>query len=65
MRWPWVKIPSLAVKIGSKMGGAPTPKWDPMGFDPQIDFCALGDGPSHSLAQVLGEAVPPVPRQVN
>ena len=21
--------------IGSKMGGAPTPKWDPIGFDPQ------------------------------
>ena len=20
-------------KIGSNMGGAPTPKWDPMGFD--------------------------------
>ena len=38
--WPWVKIqivPPVSIpiptKIGSKMGGAPTPKWDPMGFD--------------------------------
>ena len=32
---PPVNIP-ISTKIGSKMGGAPapTPKWDPMGFDP-------------------------------
>ena len=24
----------IPTKIGSKMGGAPTPKWDPIGFDP-------------------------------
>ena len=27
-----VNIP-IPTKIGSKMGGAPTPKWDPIGFD--------------------------------
>ena len=32
-KWPWVKIPyppvniPIPTKIGSKMGGAPTPKW--------------------------------------
>ena len=32
-----IPIPS---KIGSKMRGAPTPKWDPIGFDPQpLPFC--------------------------
>ena len=32
---PPVNIP-IPTKIGSKMGGAPkTPKWDPIGFDPQ------------------------------
>ena len=31
---PPVNIP-IPTKIGSKMGGAPTPKWDPFGFDPQ------------------------------
>ena len=25
----------VPTKIGSKMGGAPTPKWDPIGVDPQ------------------------------
>ena len=29
-----VNIP-IPTKIGSKMAGAPTPKWDPIGFDPQ------------------------------
>ena len=29
-----VNIP-IPTKIGSKMGGAPTPKWDPIGVDPQ------------------------------
>ena len=29
---PPVNIP-IPTKIGSKMGGAPTPKWDPIGFD--------------------------------
>ena len=24
----------IPTKMGSKMGGAPTPKWDPIGFDP-------------------------------
>ena len=40
--WPWVKIQivppvniPIPTKIGSKMGGAATPKWDPIGFDPQ------------------------------
>ena len=27
-----VNIP-IPTKIGSKMGGAPIPKWDPIGFD--------------------------------
>ena len=31
---PPVNIP-IPTKIGSKMGGAPTPKWDTIGFDPQ------------------------------
>ena len=31
---PPVKIP-IPTKIGSKMGGAPTPKWDPIDVDPQ------------------------------
>ena len=31
---PPVNIP-IPTKIGSKMGGAPTPKWDTTGFDPQ------------------------------
>ena len=31
---PPVNIP-IPTKIGSKMGGAPTRKWDPSGFDPQ------------------------------
>ena len=31
---PPMNIP-IPTKIGSKMGGAPTPKWDPIGFDPQ------------------------------
>ena len=25
----------IPTKMGSKMGGAPAPKWDPIGFDPQ------------------------------
>ena len=29
-----VNIP-IPTKIDSKVGGAPTPKWDPIGFDPQ------------------------------
>ena len=29
------KHPNPTTKIGSKMDGAPTPKWDPIGFDPQ------------------------------
>ena len=29
-----VNIPT-PTRIGSKMGGAPTPKWDPIRFDPQ------------------------------
>ena len=39
---PWIKsqiVPPVNIpiptKIGSKMGGAPTPKWDSIGFDPQ------------------------------
>ena len=31
---PPVNIP-LPTKIGSKVGGAPIPKWDPIGVDPQ------------------------------
>ena len=31
--YPPVNI-SILTKIGSKMGGAPTQKWDPIGFDP-------------------------------
>ena len=31
---PPVNIP-IPTKIGSKMSGAPIPKWDPIGFDPQ------------------------------
>ena len=31
---PPVNIP-IPTQTGSKMGGAPTPKWDPIGFDPQ------------------------------
>ena len=45
-KWPWVfyaqnpkPVPPVNIpiptKIGSKMGGAPTPKWDPIGFDSQ------------------------------
>ena len=47
--WPWVKkpgqppvnipIPTKTTKIGSKMGGAPTPKRDPIGFEPQPRVC--------------------------
>ena len=32
--YPPVNIP-IPTKIPTKMGGAPTPKWDFMGFDPQ------------------------------
>ena len=35
-KWPWVKLPivppvsvPIPTKMGSRMGGAPTPKWDP------------------------------------
>ena len=31
--------PNLTTKIGSETGGAPTPKWDPIGFDPQPHRC--------------------------
>ena len=34
---PPVNMP-IPTKIGSKMGGAPTPKRDPIGFDPQPFF---------------------------
>ena len=27
--------PNPTTKVGYKMGGAPTPKWDPIGFDAQ------------------------------
>ena len=27
--------PNPTTKLASKMGGAPTPKWDLIGFDPQ------------------------------
>ena len=44
--WPWVKSPvspseqsNPATKIPTKMGGAPTPSWDPIGFDPQPYEC--------------------------
>ena len=30
---PAANIP-ITTKIGSKMGGAPIPKWDPIGFEP-------------------------------
>ena len=30
---------SIPTKIGSKMAGAPTPKWDPIAFDPQPHGC--------------------------
>ena len=32
---PPVNIP-ISTTVGSKMGGAPTPKWNPIGFDPQL-----------------------------
>ena len=41
--WPWVKVQiappvniPLPTKKGSKTGDAPTPKWDPIGFDTAI-----------------------------
>ena len=34
--------PNPPQKNGSKMGGAPTPKWDPIGFDPQPEVQAAG-----------------------
>ena len=35
--------PNPTTKIGSKMGGAPTPKWDPInGIDPQPHLPSLG-----------------------
>ena len=41
----WVKTPSehpfFPTNLGSKMGGAPTPKWDPIGFDPQPYYAIL------------------------
>ena len=43
-----VNIPILT-KIGSKMGGAPAPKWDPIGFDPTTmsrEYSAKGGGPA-------------------
>ena len=65
---PQINIP-IPAKIGSKMGGAPTPKWDPIVLnhrhlcslpDPSplspgfsSTDCALGSG-SSSLARVLG-----------
>ena len=33
-RLPPVNIP-ISTEIGSKMGASPTPKWDPIAFDPQ------------------------------
>ena len=30
---PPVNIP-IPTKMGSKVGGAPIPKWDPVGFEP-------------------------------
>ena len=42
LSWPWVKIQivipvhiPIPTQIPTNMGGAPTPKWYPVGFDPQ------------------------------
>ena len=35
-------------KIGSKMGGAPTPKWDPIGVDPQLQHSRRFPAPSRN-----------------
>ena len=56
-------------KIGSKMGSAPTPQWDPIGFDPQPSgyvelslslsgLPAAASGSSHPLCR--GRIRPPV-----
>ena len=42
---PPVNIP-IPTKIGPKMGGAPTPKWEPIGFDPQPSETSSGSNPS-------------------
>ena len=43
--------PNATTKIGSKMGGAHIPKWDPIGFEPW----PFGQGPTE-----FGVADPPV-----
>ena len=52
-----VNIP-IPTKIGSQMGGAPTPKWDPIGFDSQ-PFGAFSDPNPFpkGLGQVLDTAL--------
>ena len=45
----------IPTRIGSKMGGAPAPKWDPIGFDPQPKpqlFMARGWSLTGSLTRV-------------
>ena len=60
IRWLWVKIPTvppvnipIPTKRGSRMGGAATPKWDYIGFEPQpVVLLVPGSwvrGPARSL----------------
>ena len=42
----------IPTKIGSRMGGAHTPKWDTIGFDPQPDI-SLGESCMHQ-SSLLG-----------
>ena len=49
---PPVNIP-IPTKIGSKMGGAPTPKWDPMSFDRQPSQLTVSKA-SRALATAFG-----------
>ena len=47
--------PNPTTEIGSNMGGAPTPKWDPIGFDPQPYslFCPVGLKGNLSLLDIF------------
>ena len=66
---PPVNIP-IPTKIGSKMGGAPTPKQDPIGFDPQPNECLskrqttfwlVREEPTENLLRVwLLQGTPPI-----
>ena len=56
---PPVNIP-IPTKIKPKMGGAPTPKWDPVGFDPQPNPILRGSYPDSANFHLTRSIIFPV-----